>query len=432
MSQEFGIGEVFDNDDDKFLASTNMVSLVLAIISIPCTILVLCCLIYRYFKDRHKHARKYVTNRQLWKYLIVYCTLMLIGSDLLFELAYVPSRAALYVHNSYQNSTIYVGLIATTEAAEMFVFTSGTWSLFMMVAIVATTRYMYDDNSYPNHINRWKWSFAIVAWTVPLILAITRFVVNVEFQVYGTTKTRYISGLISDTVMSIVYGFVILVIFVIRVSIATNFNRNTDDNTPMQVLEKKKARKTFVEVAVYVYPFVVCTLCVAITRSWFDVDILYRLNANGFNYNTINVDPNIYERILYGTSCVLLPLRGLINACVYLYVDKHIKRTVKTIIARSQSETLDLIISQDVIEEAPRVKKQSLRNYLSEIESGRFQYEFSDDESQALMTPSKLGKTPRTPGIRTPLTPITPNFRTPLRQGGTRAKLNFENLGQIN
>jgi hypothetical protein len=396
-----GFGEVFDNNDDQFLASTNIVSLVLVILSIPCTIIVLCCLLYRYFKERHKYARKYITHRQLWKYLTMYCTLMLIGSDLLFEIAYVPSRAALYVHNTIQNSTIQVGLIASTEAAEMFVLTSGTWSLLMMVAIVATTRYMYDENTYKSHMTKWKWCFAFVAWGIPLICAIARIIVNVKCQVTGSFKSRYLSGLISDGVMSTTYGVVILLIFIMRISIATKFNLEESDTSPMQHLEKHKAKKTYTQVAAYVYPFVISTLCLIITRSWFDIDMLYRLTAINFNYDILNVDPNDYERILYGTSCVLLPLRGIINACVYFFVDKNVRKSVKNIIARSQHETMNLISSPTHAEEFDEKcnKKLSINSFLSELDGGMIRSPdvLSDDESTALLTPlrtpTKLART---------------------------------------
>ena len=133
------------------------------------------------------------------------------------------------------------------------------------------------------------------------------------------------------------------------------------------------------------------------------------MKANGYNYENLKVDPNDYEKILYGTSCVLLPLRGIINSFVYLVVDKHIRNIVKRLVNKSQ-KSLTSITSSAQIEDfdAKRINKISINSFLSELDSGmiRTRDALSDDETTSLLpslrgTPTKQARI----GISTPMTP---------------------------
>ncbi|KAL0489531.1 hypothetical protein AKO1_010440 [Acrasis kona] len=362
---------IFDaENDDGFLAATNIVSFSIVLVSLPSTIIVLVLCIRRYRQERKKHSKEHLTIRQLMKYLISFCTLMLLISDLMFESLYIPSQITQYIHHKNHNSTVLTGLAVTTELTEGLLTISGAWSLFMILAVLITLQHYDNLTAYKSRLRYLKIIVLCLVLLPTTMITIVCCILGVRFIVNGDDRENFIYGVTVDIFHSIIFVGLILFIIIIRIVIAIKFKTNPHRFRihSLEMFEKYKARVTFAKIARYSYPYFISTALVVFARTWWNIDLIIRLVRNNYVYKDLDEDPDLVEKILYSIAIIVLPLRCLINSFVFLFVDKSFRNALREYWNKSQDDAnlmLKIVDAEDA-----KINKMDVDNFLDDVEGG--------------------------------------------------------------
>jgi hypothetical protein len=273
--------------------------------------------------------------------------------------------------------------VFTAEITEMFVIGSGIWSLFIAISIYQTVRSInehhetilnpsqlsddddddeseYDESSYNENnaivytnepaiaksagskskrkrnsrlfhlvayksVINTKIAYAIIAWGIPFVLC--SVCVGLEekflFDPKSTGKELYLVNVIPDIVKTLLYAALEIYTVIVRIKIFKCTQKMLSDisallsTSPNAIRKRQEERRLFRQLSFYSLPFILFGIWLILYRSYVDIWFTVKVIQHGFHKFTGQTDEA--GRVLMAMHHMLSPLRGLMNAIVYVF-----------------------------------------------------------------------------------------------------------------
>ncbi|KAL9652639.1 hypothetical protein ABK040_003942 [Willaertia magna] len=327
------------------------------------------------YNDNNNNTKLKENKKSLYSKLSSFCIQCMILSDLFFTLFYFPTNT-LRLIESYLPITLdsqlsnYFQIITyiTAEFTELFVISSGIYSLLLTLCIYNTIKMLESNYSSSltnsnssnlvndsnkrnslmkfnneeeeevtllnknhskngkNKLKYYQFLFNLLGWIIPFIFSIIFIIVE---EIYlsddATPIQQFYANILPDIIKFFIYFLIETTTLTLRILIYKNTKKLFRDtviveDTPLAIKKKEKERNLLKQLLFYTLPFFLFGIWVIVYRLVTDIVYILRVTQHGMDqFNTEYNTPSIIALSLHH---VFSPLRAVANSVVYCLLSK--------------------------------------------------------------------------------------------------------------